>query len=87
MSHAPETTLRLPNCRNRSQAEGVLMARKAAIFEGTYQKKRKAEPNTLKSFAPRFIETKRHLRTVRKYRQQLERRIPSVFRREARGSD
>ena len=62
---------RLPNCRNRSQAEGVLMARKATIFEGTYQRKRKAEPTTLKSFAPRFLETKRHLRTVKKYRQQL----------------
>lgn len=60
---------RLPNCRNRSQAEGVLMARKAAIFEGTYQKKRKAEPTTIKSFAPRFLETKRHLRTLKKYRQ------------------
>src|SRR5688572_18059507 len=61
---------RLPNCRNRSQAEGVLMARKAAIFDGTYRRLAKAEPLTLRAFVPRFLETKRHLRTVRKYRQQ-----------------
>jgi len=62
---------RVPNCRNRSQAEGVLMARKAAIFEGTYQPRRKAEPTTLKSFAQRFLDSKRHLRSLNRYRQQL----------------
>ena len=62
---------RLPNCKNKSQAEGVLMARKAAIFEGTYQARKKIEPTTLAGFAPRFLETKRHLRTIRKYRQQI----------------
>lgn len=70
---------RLPNCRNRSQAEGVLMARKAAIFEGTYQQKRKAEPTTLKSFGPRFLEAKRHLRTLKKYRQQLDQHLLPWF--------
>lgn len=70
---------RLPNCRNKSQAEGVLMARKAAIFEGTYQKRRKIEPLSLKSFAPRFLETKRHLRTLRKYRQQLDQYVVPYF--------
>ncbi len=70
---------RLPNCRNKSQAEGVLMARKAAIFEGTYQPKKRAEPNTLSSFAPQFLDTKRHLRTVKKYRQQLNQHIIPHF--------
>lgn len=70
---------RLPNCRNRSQAEGVLMARKAAVFEGTFRQKRKAEPNTLGSFAPKFLETKRHLRTVAKYRQQLNQHLVPFF--------
>jgi integrase len=70
---------RLPNCRNRSQAEGVLMARKAAVFEGTFRQKRKAEPTTLSSFAPRFLETKRHLRTVAKYRQQLAQHLIPFF--------
>lgn len=70
---------RLPNCRNRSQAEGVLMARKAAIFEGTYQRKRKAETTTIKSFAQKFLESKRHLRTVNKYRQQLDQHIIPHF--------
>ena len=70
---------RLPNCRNRSQAEGVLMARKSAIFEGTYQAKRKAEPTTLKLFTLRFLETKRHLRTAQKYSQQLALHIIPQF--------
>lgn len=70
---------RLPNCRNRSQAEGVLMARKAAIFEGSYQRKRKAETTTIKSFADKFLECKRHLRTVKKYRQQLDLHIIPHF--------
>src|SRR5262249_14772270 len=59
---------RLPNCRNRSQAEGVLMARRSAIFEGTYRPRRKVQVTTLADFAPRFLEAKRHLRTVVKYR-------------------
>lgn len=70
---------RLPNCRNRSMAEGVLMARKAAIFEGSYQRKRKVETTTIKSFAPKFLESKRHLRTVKKYRQQLDQHIIPHF--------
>ena len=70
---------RLPNCRNRSQAEGVLMARKAAIFEGTYQRKRKVEATTIKAFTPKFLELKRHLRTVKKYRQQLDQYIIPIF--------
>lgn len=70
---------RLPNCRNRSQAEGVLMARRAAVFEGTYQQKRKTTPTTLKTFAPRFLETKRHLRTTGKYRQQLNQHLIPWF--------
>ena len=37
---------RLPNCRNRSQAEGVLMARRSAIFEGTYRPRRKVQSTT-----------------------------------------
>ncbi len=48
------------------------MARKAAIFEGAYQRKRKAENTTIKSFSEKFLESKRHLRTVKKYRQQLD---------------
>ncbi|WP_373505651.1 tyrosine-type recombinase/integrase [Aestuariivirga sp.] len=55
------------------------MARKAAIFEGTYQKKRKTESTTIKSFAPRFLETKRHLKTLKKYRQQLDQHIIPHF--------
>ena len=70
---------RLPNCRNRSMAEGVLMARKAAVFEGMYQQKRKAEITTIKSFAMKFLESKRHLRTVKKYRQQLDQHIIPYF--------
>jgi integrase len=70
---------RLPNCRNRSMAEGVLMARKAAVFEGTYQQKRKAETTTIKSFAVKFLESKRHLRTVKKYSQQLDQHIIPHF--------
>lgn len=70
---------RLPNCRNKSQAEGVLMARKAAIFEGTYQRKKRTEPTTLASFSPRFLEAKRHLRTVKKYRQQLNQHLMPHF--------
>lgn len=70
---------RLPNCRNKSQAEGVLMARKSAIFEGTYQRKKKAEPTTLKSFAPRFLDAKRHLRTIKKYRQQIDQHLIPHF--------
>jgi integrase len=71
---------RLPNCRNRSQAEGVLMARKAAVFEGTFRQKRRAEPTTLATFAPRFLDTKRHLRTASKYRQQLAQHLNPFFR-------
>jgi integrase len=71
---------RLPNCRNRSQAEGVLMARKAAIFEGTYQPKKTTKLTMLADFAPRFLETKRHLRTVAKYRQQLNQHTIPFFR-------
>jgi hypothetical protein len=70
---------RLPNCRNRSQAEGVLMARKAAVFDGTYRRLAKAEPMTLAAFVPRFLEAKRHLRTVRKYRQQLDHHVLPRF--------
>ena len=70
---------RLPNCRNKSQAQGVLMARKAAIFEGTYQPRRKVVPVTLSDFVPRFLQTKRHLRTVSQYKQQLERHIIPFF--------
>jgi integrase len=58
---------RIPNCRNRSQAEGVLMARRGAIFDGTFRPRRKAVPITLAEFAPRFLEAKRHLRTLEKY--------------------
>jgi hypothetical protein len=71
---------RIPNCRNRSQAEGVLMARKAAIFEGTYQRKRKTRPTTLSDFVPRFLENKRHLRTAAKYRQQFKQHLIPYFR-------
>jgi integrase len=59
---------RLPNCRNRSQAEGVLTARRSAIFEGSYRPRRKAQATTIADFAPRFLEAKRHLRTLVKYR-------------------
>lgn len=72
---------RLSSCRNRSQAEGVLMARKGAVFEGTYRPRRKAVPTTLADFAPRFLQAKRHLRTVRKYRQQIEQRLAPHFGR------
>lgn len=72
---------RIPNCRNRSQAEGVLMARRSAIFEGTYQPKRKARPTTLAAFTPRFLGAKRHLRTVKRYRQQLRDYLVPFFGR------
>ena len=55
------------------------MARKAAVFEGTYQRKRKAEPNTIKSFSVKFLETKRHLRTQKKYKQQLNQYLIPYF--------
>ena len=55
------------------------MMRKAAVFEGTFRRKRKAEPTTLTTFAPRFLETKRHLRTVAKYRQQLAQHLIPFF--------
>jgi len=70
---------RLPNCQNKSQAQGVLMARKAVIFEGTYQPRRKVVPVKLKDFAPQFLRAKRHLRSVGQYKQQLERRIIPFF--------
>ena len=72
---------RLPNCRNKSQAEGVLMTRKAAIFEGTYQARRRAVPTTIADFAPDFLQAKRHLRTIRKYRQQIEQYLAPHFGR------
>jgi len=70
---------RLPHCRNRSQAEGVLTARRSAIFEGTYQPHRKAETTTIADFAQRFLQTKRHLRTVAKYRQQVRQYLAPHF--------
>jgi integrase len=78
-SSARQVKERLPNCRNRSMAEGVLMARKAAVFEGTYQQKRRVETTSVKIFTVKFLETKRHLRTVKKYRQQLEQHIIPYF--------
>jgi integrase len=70
---------RIPNCRNRSQAEGVLMARRGAIFDGTYRPRRKVDAVTLAQFAPCFLESKRHLRTVAKYRQQLAKYLVPHF--------
>ncbi len=78
-SSARQVKERLPNCRNRSMAEGVLMARKSAVFEGTYQQKRRIEATSIKGFTVKFLETKRHLRTVKKYRQQLEQHIIPHF--------
>jgi hypothetical protein len=72
---------RLPNCRNRSQAEGVLMARRSAIFEGTYRPRRKAHAETIAEFAPRFMETKRHLRTLVKYRLLIDKYLSPHFGR------
>jgi len=72
---------RLPNCRNRSQAEGVLMARRSAIFEGTYRPRRKVQVTTLADFAPRFLEAKRHLRTVVKYRLLIDKYLLAHFGR------
>ena len=71
---------RVPHCRNKSQAEGILMARRGAIFDGTYRARRKAEPTTLAHFAERFLDAKRHLRTVKKYRQQLRDHLIPHFR-------
>ncbi len=51
------------------------MARKAAIFDGSYRRLVKAEPLTLKAFVPRFLEGKRHLRTANKYAQQLSQHV------------
>ncbi len=56
-------------------------ARRAAIFEGTYQPRRKAVPTTIADFAPRFLQAKRHLRTVRKYRQQIGQYLAPHFGR------
>ena len=56
-------------------------ARRAAIFEGTYQSRRKAVPTTIADFAPRFLQAKRHLRTVRKYRQQIGQDLAPHFGR------
>ena len=70
---------RLPNCRNKSQAEGVLMARRAAIFEGTFQPRRTSVQTSVADFAPPFLRAKRHLRTAKKYRQQLDQHIAPHF--------
>jgi hypothetical protein len=70
----------VPTCRNRSQAEGVLMARKAAVFQGTYQRKSKAQPTALADLVPQFLDTKRHLRTSAKYRQQFKKHLIPHFR-------
>ncbi len=70
---------RLPNCRNRSQAEGVLMARRSAIFEGTYRPRRNVSAITLAAFASQFLKSKRHLRTVAKYRQQIAKYLSPHF--------
>jgi integrase len=72
---------RLPNCRNRSQAEGVLTARRSAIFEGTYRPRRKAQAATMADFAPSFLEAKRHLRTLVKYRLLIEKYLSVHFGR------
>ena len=77
---------RIASCRNRSQAEGVLMTRRGAIFEGSYKAKRKARPATLASFAERFFESKRHLRTIQKYRQQLRDHLIPHFRQKPLGA-
>jgi len=55
------------------------MARKAAIFEGTFRRHKKIAHITLASFMPRFLETKRHLRTAKKYRQQLQQHVIPHF--------
>ena len=70
---------RVPNCSNRSQAEGVLMARRSAIFEGTYRPRRKAQVTTFAEFAPRFLEAKRHLRTFVKYRLLIHKYLSAHF--------
>jgi integrase len=70
---------RLTNCRNRSQAEGVLMARRSAIFEGVYRPRRKAQAASLADFAALFLESKRHLSTVSKYRLLLEKYLVPHF--------
>jgi integrase len=77
---------RLASCRNRSQAEGVLMTRRGAIFDGSYRVKRKAPATTLAIFAERFFESKRHLRTVKKYRQQLRDHLIPHFRQKPLGA-
>lgn len=77
---------RLPNCRNRSQAEGVLMARRSAIFEGTYQPRRRVKVVTLADFVPQFLRSKRHLRTVAKYRQQISKYLVPHFGKKPLGA-
>jgi integrase len=57
------------------------MARRSAIFEGTYQPRRRAVITTISDFAPRFLQAKRHLRTSRKYRQQIEQYLGPHFSR------
>ena len=70
---------RVPNCRNRSQAEGVLRARRSAVFDGTYRPHRKVQVTTFADFAPRFLEAKRHLRTFVKYRLLIDRYLLAYF--------
>jgi len=70
---------RVPNCRNRSQAEGVLRARRSAVFDGTYRPHRKVQVTTLADFAARFLEAKRHLRTFVKYRLLIDRYLLAYF--------
>jgi len=72
---------RLPNCKNRTQAAKVLAARKAAVFQGTYQQKRKAAPTCLETYLPRFLAAKRHLKTVKKYEQQLRQYLIPFFKK------
>lgn len=72
---------RIPNCKNRSQAEGVLMARKGAVFDGMYRPRRKVAPTTITEFTLGFLQAKRRLRTVKKYRQQIEQHLAPHFGR------
>lgn len=65
----------LPNCRNKTQAEGVLVTKKGEIFQGTYQPKRRLSETTLREWLPEFVKLRAHRKTVKKYESQIKRRF------------
>ncbi len=67
----------LHDCPNRTQALGVLRKRQASDFEGTYTARRKVPG--VATLQDVFLEAKRDLETVEKYRRQLKKHLVPFF--------